>query len=301
MNRPLLALLGLIIIASPAASQADDSPAPGAFSAYIEKERRPKLEWETLKGYRLFFHPQDSQPQRRSLIVAVPVDRLVVAAWAIIRPVSSDGPYADAWLRVEGEPAPDKVSLSWDGTYRGQPFPDGPYRFEVHLRYKGGDEDHWDVQVVKSLDPPRFVKLAGVTVDEHPLDFRRGQFEPVGIAATLSKSQGVVDVVAKVLAPAVAEPFDTAGLLVQVKRIEDARGKPVNEDWDCLCQQPLPADSPARVKAKKVACQWDLSHAWPGVYDLRLGLYHALNHRVAPDPCDEPVLDDDRLRVRVLP
>jgi hypothetical protein len=301
MKPTLLALLGLIIIAPAAPSQAADEPSRGAFSAYIEKEHRPKLEWETLKGYRLFFHPKDSQPQRRVLTVAVPADDIVTSAWAIIRPASSEGPYADAWLRVEGEPSPEKVELSWDGMYRGQPFPDGPYRFEVHLRYKHGGEDHWDVQVLKSLDPPRFVKLAGVDVGEHPLDFRQGEFQPVGVAATVSKAQGVVDVVARVLAPTLAEPFNSTGILVQARRIEDARGKPVNEGWDCLCQQPLPADSPARLKAKKVACQWDLGTAWPGVYDLRLGLYHALKHRVAPDPCDEPVLDDDRLRVRVLP
>ena len=301
MSRAYLALLGLIIIASPAVSQADDGPAPGAFSPYIEKERRPKLEWETLKGYRLFFHPRDAESQRRCLTVAVPADHQVKAAWAIIRPVNAAGADADAWLRVEGEPSPEKVTLAWDGTYRGRPFPDGPYRFEVHLRYKDGGSDQWDVMVLKSLDPPRFVQLAGRPVEDHPMDFRQGRFEPVGLSATLSRTQGSVEVVARVLAPTLPAPFNTSGLLVQARRVEDEQGRPVRGAWDCLCQQPLPPDSPARLKPRKVACPWDLSGVQPGVYDLRLGLYHALNHRVVPDPCDEPVLDDDRLRVRVLP
>lgn len=296
-----LALGGLIIIGSATFSQAEDAVPAGAFSSYIEKEERPKLAWETLRGYRLFFHPKDPEPNRRSLTVAVPVDEIVTSAWAIVRPASSEGPYADAWLRVEGEPSEERVSISWDGTYQGRPFPDGPYRFEVHLRYKSGHEDHWDVQVLKNLDAPVIVKLAGQDVDRHPLDFHHGQFEPVGISAVLNRAQGSVDVVARVLAPDVAEPFDTAGLLVQARRVEDERGKPVVEAWDCLCQQPLPPDSPARKKPKKVACPWDLGRAWPGVYDLRLALYHGLKHRVTPQPCDEPILDDDRLRVRVLP
>ncbi|HTB33306.1 MAG TPA: hypothetical protein VK842_00440 [bacterium] len=295
------ALAALIIIATPVLSQADDSAPRGAFSAFVDHEERPKLEWETLPGYRLFFHPKDSEPARRSLTIAVPVDDPVTSAWAIIRPASADGPYAQAWLRVEGQPAEDRVSISWDGAYLGQPFPDGAYRFEIHLLHRSGTQQHWDVQILKSLDCPRFVKLGDIEVEEHPLAFHAGQFEPVGLAATLNRSQGSVNVVARVMAPNLAEPFNTSGLLVQVRPVEDAQGKPVHAPWDCLCQQELPVDSPARLKPKKVACPWDLGALAPGLYDLRLGLYHGLKHRIEPAACDEPVLDDDRVRVRVLP
>jgi len=295
------ALAALILIALPLASQADEAAPSGSFSAFVDHENRPKLEWETLRGYRLFFHPKDSEPARRSLTIAVPVDDPVTSAWAIVRPASAQGPYADAWLRVEGEATEDRVSISWDGAYRGQPFPDGPYRFEVHLKHKSGADDHWDVQVLKNLDCPRIVKLAGVEMEDHPLAFRAGQFEPVGLAATLNRSQGRVDVVAKVLAPDLAEPFNTTGLLVQARQVEDAAGKPLRGPWDCLCQQELPPSSPARLSPKKVACPWDLAALAPGLYDVRLGLYHGMKHRIQPEPCDEPVLDDDRVRVRILP
>ena len=303
MKRILPLLVSLILSAVPWAAQAGDDPSvgQGAFTQFVEKETRPKLGWETLKGYRLFFHPDDSEASRRALTLAVPVSHRISSAWAIVRPVSSEGTYADAWLRVEGDPTPERVSISWDGTYAGQPFPDGPYRFEVHLRYTDGDEQSWDVLVLKSKDYPSFVKFNGQPVLDHALRFKDGEFHPVAVVAEVSKAQGSAAVLARVLAPELAEPFNTEGLQVQGRQVETLEGKAVTAPWDCLCQQPLPADSPARKEAKKVRCDWDLSAAAPGVYELRLGLYHPLKHRITPEPCDEPILDEDRLRVRVLP
>lgn len=302
MKRALPVLFSFILSAVPSAAQAAEGElGHGSFSQYIEKETRPKLGWETLKGYRLFFHPDDSESHRRALTIAVPVYRRISSAWAIVRPISTEGKYADAWLRVEGEPTPEKVSISWDGAYRGQPFPDGPYRFEVHLKYADGEEQSWDVLVLKSKDYPSFFKFNGQPVLDHAMAFKNGEFRPVAVAAEVSLAQGSAPVLARVLAPDLAEPFNTAGLLVQGRMVEDLQGKPVAGPWECLCQQPLPADSPARKEAKKVRCDWDLSSAAAGVWELRLGLYHPLKHRVTPEPCDEPVLDEDRLRVRVLP
>jgi hypothetical protein len=301
MKRILFALVSLILSAVASAAQAAPQVGQGAFSQYVDKETRPKLGWETLKGYRLFFHPDDSEANRRALTIAVPVYRKIISAWAMVRPISTEGQYADAWLRVEGEPTPEKVSISWDGAYRGRPFPDGPYRFEVHLKYQDGDEQSWDVLVLKSRDYPSFVKFNGQPVFDHALAFKNGEFRPVAVAAEVSRAQGSVAMLARVLAPDLAEPFNTEGLQVQGRMVEDLQGKPVAGPWECLCTQPLPDDSPARKLAKKVRCDWDLGTAAPGVWELRLGLYHPLKHRVTPEPCDEPILDEDRLRVRVLP
>ena len=301
MKRILPVLVSLILSAIACGAQAADALSQGAFTQYVDKETRPKLGWETLKGYRLFFHPDDSESHRRALTIAVPVYRRIASAWAIVRPISDEGAHADAWLRVEGEPTPERVSISWDGAYRGQPFPDGPYRFEVHLKYQDGDEQSWDVLVLKSKDYPSFVKFNGQPVLDHAMQFKGGEFHPVAVAAEVSKAQGSAAVLARVFAPDLAEPFNTEGLLVQGRMTETLDGKPVSAAWDCLCQQPLPADSPARKAAKKVRCDWDLANAAPGVYELRLGLYHPMKHRVEPEPCDAPIIDEDRLRVRVLP
>jgi len=83
----------------------------------------------------------------------------------------------------------------------------------------------------------------------------------------------------------------------------DAQGRavPGKAEWDCGCQEALPADSPARRKPKKVRCDWDASRAAPGTYELRLSLYHKMKHPGQFDPCDTPILDEDRVRVTVAP
>jgi hypothetical protein len=294
----LLAFLG---IAQGTRADAQDGSAGGAWDTRLP-ETRPLLFWEELKGYRLFFHPEDTEPLRRMLTVAVPTEHVVTQAWAIIRPLNGLGEYADAWLRVEGEPTPETVSIQWDGQYRGRPFPDGPYLFEIHIKWKPAEERSWKVVVLKNKDYPLFAKIGGQAVDKHPLIFKRGQFEPVGVSGTFSRSATPsLPMLARVLAPTLDGAFATAGIEVQGRQIEDLQGKPVSSDWECLCQQELPPDSPARSQAKKVRCDWDLSSAEPGVWDLRLGLYHHMKHRLDIEACDAPILDEDRIRVVIAP
>ncbi len=277
------------------------STSAGAWDTRVP-ESRPLLFWEELKGYRLFFHPQDPEPLRRMLTVAVKHDEKIRSAWAIIRPLDGQGEYADAWLRVEGEPTAESVAIQWDGQYRGQPFPDGLYLFEIHLRWGVNEERSWKVVVLKNKDYPQFSKLNGEDVGKHPLIFREGQFEPVGVSATFSRAQTPnLPMLAHVFAPKVDGAFATAGIEVQGRMIEDLEGRPTHAEWECLCQQALPEDSPARLKPKKVRCDWDLSTAAPGVWDLRLGLYHEMNHRLKIDACDAPQLDGDSIRVVITP
>lgn len=283
------------------AAAAQEAPA-GGWSTFAP-ESRPKLTFETLKGYRLFFHPDNPVGERRSLNLAVPVDRRLVAAWAIVRPFSELGEYAEAWLRVEGEydPQQGRVALAWDGTYRGRAFPDAPYRFEVHLKYADGEEQKWDVLVLKSRDEPILVRFADVDIRRHRLVFQAGRYVPQRIEASVSRGAGSVALLARVFLPTLPAPFDASGILVQGRRLEDAEGKAVDEAWTCLCQQPIPADSPARRVPKKVRCDWNLADAEPGVWDLRLALYHEQKPGFPRAACDEPVLDEDRVRVRLLP
>lgn len=292
----------LSVILSLYGLNAQAAPVEGGWTPYFDGARA-KLSWESLKGYRLHFHPDDPETERHSLNLAVPSDRKLQAAWAIVRPLTSDGPYAEAWLRVEGEPDPwaGKVAFNWDGTYRGYAFPDGPFRFEVNFKYTDGESLRWDVLVLKSKEKPRLLKFAGRDVSGHQLAFRAGQYEPDGIAAIVPRAEGSAAMIAGVRLPELPEPFDSEGILVQGRRIQDAEGKPVKEAWECLCQQPLPADSPARSAFKKVRCDWDLTAAQPGLWDLRLAIYHRQKTSTANAACDEPLLDEDRLRVQLLP
>jgi hypothetical protein len=295
----LLAALG---IAQGARAEDAESSAAGAWDSRMP-ETRPLLFWEELKGYRLFFHPDDTEPLRRMLTIAVSHEHVLTRAWAIIRPLNAQGEHADAWLRVEGEPSPETVSIQWDGQYRGRPFPDGPYLFEIHIQWKPAEERSWKVVVLKSKDYPLFAKIGGEAVGKHPLMFRNGEFEPLSPTASFSRSaMPSLPMLARVLAPDLDGAFATAGIEVQGRRLEDLQGKPVlNSDWECLCQQELPLDSPARKTAKKVRCDWDLSSAEPGIWDLRLGLYHHMKHRLEIEPCDAPILDEDRIRVVIAP
>lgn len=294
------ALLSLILTAIALAAQA--APVDGGWTPYPDGNRA-KLGWETLKGYRLHFHPDDPESERHSLNLAVPLDRKLKAAWSIVRPMTPDGPYAEAWLRVEGEPDPvaGKVAFAWDGTYRGYAFPDGPFRYEVYFIYADGEELRWDLLVLKSKDKPRLLKFAGRDVSAHKTAFKGGQYVPSEISAMVPRAEGSVALIAGLRLPDLPEPFNSEGILVQGRRIVDVEGKPVNEAWTCLCQQPIPADSPARSAFKKVRCDWDLGQAMPGTWDLRLGVYHRQNNATPNEPCDEPILDEDRLRVQLLP
>jgi hypothetical protein len=294
----LTATLGL---AQGACALDQEPAAAGAWDTRMP-ETRPLLFWEELKGYRLFFHPQDTEPLRRLLTVAIPHDHVLSSAWAIIRPVNTLGKYADAWLRVEGEPTPDSVTIEWDGSYRGEPFPDGPYLFEIHIRWQPDQERTWSVVVLKSKDYPQFFKIGTEAVGKHPLIFKDGQFEPLGVSASFSRAaQPSLPILARVLAPTLDGAFSTAGIEVQGHLVQDPDGIPVDSNWECLCQQALPGDSPARQVAKKVRCDWDLSSAAPGVWDLRLGLYHQMNNRQDLSACDAPLLDEDRIRVVIAP
>lgn len=296
-------ICALILSAWPLAAQAAqaDPVFPGGWSRALDG--RPRLDWEGLRGYRLFFHPADPEGARRSLTLAVPAGRRLDASWAIVRPLTGEGPLAKAWLRVEGEPDLERgrVSLAWDGRYQARPFPDGPYRFEVHLRYAGGEPRRWDLLVLKSKDKPRLLSVAGRDVSAHRLAFRAGQYEPEQAEASLPRSLAVAPLIAGVHLPGLPDPFSLEGILVQGRRVADAEGRPVWEDWDCLCQQPLPQDSPARTSWRRVRCDWDLASAQPGTWDLRLGLYHRQRGLKDPEPCDQPLLDEDRVRVRLLP
>jgi hypothetical protein len=301
-NRALKALILTASLLLSQAASAQDQPASAGGVWDQPYTGRGLLFWEELKGYRLFFHPEDTEPERRRLTLVLPTEEKIDAAWAIIRPLSPGADLADAWLRVEGEIKPEKVLIEWDGTYRGQPFPDGPYTFEIHMKWKPLKERTWKVVILKSLEYPQFAKINGVAVGKHPLIFRNGQFEPIEVSASFSAAQvKTVPIIARLFAPDLPEAFATAGILVQGRLIEDEDGIPVNGPWQCLCQQPLPAGSPARLVPKKVRCDWDLSDAEPGVWDLRLGLYHDVNSSHVPEPCDAPVLDEDRLRVAVKP
>lgn len=279
-----------------------DAVLPGAWSSF-ESAERPKLAFETLKGYRLFFHPDDPESERRSLSLALPLQRLPRSAWAIVRPLTDQGRFADAWLRVEGEidSLDGRLRFTWDGTYRGQAFPDAPYRFEVNMSFPGEEVQRWDLLALKDLRHPRLIRFAGQDLQRKRLIFRAGQFEPERVDASVARGIGSAAILAQVLLPGLPEPFDSAGLLVQGRRIADENGEPVREDWACLCQQPLPADSPARSAMKKVRCDWDLAASLPGTWDLRLALYHAQKISRTNAPCDEPLLDEDRVRVRLLP
>lgn len=278
-----------------------DGPGAGAWDSFTHSGR-PRLEWEALKGYRLFFHPSEKDSLRKGLTIAFPVERKVHAAWALVKPLLEDKEFTDPWLRVEGTYEPGRLSIDWDGTYRGRPFKDGPYTFEIHVIWDGpgGEEQVWTVVALKALDFPAFAKVGGVDVGSHTLGFQKGDYVPLTTSATFSKSKlDSLPILAKVMAPELPEPFRSGGLLIMGKRIADSQGKPVDDFYRCLCQQPLPPDSPARLAPKKVRCDWDLHQDEAGLWDLRLGLYHEMKHPDRFGACDAPLLDQDRLRILI--
>lgn len=296
MKRFLFILLALSFQA-----HGDDS-ARGTFEEVVQ--HRPLLEWEVVKGYRLFFHPDDVEPLRRSLVLAIPTDRKVATAYSLVRPLDESKKYDDAWLRIEGELENDKVKFSWDGSYRGAEFPDLMYYYEVHVRWTDGERLDQKVVILKSLDHPKIVKFADINLEEHPLEFSAGEFKAMKINATASKTEfALLPVVAKVLAPNLEETFQTEGIQLSYKMVAAQDGEALTEphDWVCACQQPLPLDSPARQKAKKVRCDWDLKDVEPAIYELRLSLYHKMKHPAQFDACDTPILDEDRIRVLIRP
>jgi hypothetical protein len=279
-----------------------DGDAKGGFETFVVA--RPRLEWEALKGYRLFFHPDDPEPARRSLTLAIPTDRKVLSAYSLVRPLEPNKDFKDAWLRIEGELKDDRILFSWDGMYQGADFPDKKYFYEIHVRWADGDSLNQTVAVIKSLDHPKLLQVGDQNLEEHPLEFKRGEFRAVNVAATVSKRDNPqLGVIARVLAPRLEGAFASEGIQLSYLYVEDAEGKaPLRDrDWHCACQQALPDDSPAREKPKKVACSWDLSDLSPGIYELRLSLYHKMNHPGQFDPCDTPILDEDRIQVQVLP
>jgi hypothetical protein len=262
------------------------------------------MAWETLHGYRLFFHPDDPEPLRRTLSLAIPTDRKVLEAYSLVRPYAANLDAKDAWLRIEGELKPDRIEFSWDGKYNGADFPDKKYYYEIHVRWADGESLDQTVVVLKSLDHPRLVKAGNQDLEDHPLEFKKGEYEATRIAASVSKRDvPQLSLVARVLAPQLEGSFDSEGIQLSYRYLEDTDGNPsVRQSlWHCACQQPLDADSPARTSAKKVRCDWDLEGIVPGIYELRLSLYHKMKHPGQFDPCDTPILDEDRIRVMVRP
>ncbi len=281
-------------------SPSSSSSAGGVFQNFDQV--RPTLEWEVLKGYRLFFHPEDSQPLRRGLNILIPSQRPVSKAWSLVRPLNQE--YSkDAWLRIEGEIDQEKVSLAWDGTYGGAEFPDLAYLYEVHVRYADGEKLERKVLVLKSKEHPRLAKVGDVSLEEQRSVFKGGEYEPERSAVTLRRSAGVyITLTARVYAPHLDGIFKISGIQVSQRYVEDVDGNAglgMNE-WNCACQAELPDDSPARLKPKKITCVWDLSANPPGLYDLKLSLWHKINLAREFDLCDTPLLDSDRIRVMVL-
>jgi hypothetical protein len=298
MKRPILIALALLASARLLA----DNSAKGTFETFVDG--RPRLAWELLKGYRLFFHPDDPEPMRRSLTLAIPTERKVISAYSLVRPLEPNKDFKDAWLRIEGELKEDRILFTWDGEYQGADFPDQKYYYEIHVRWADGDSLNQTVVILKSLDHPKLIQVGQQKLEEHPLEFKKGEFRAVNVAASFSKKEmPQVAVIARVLAPSLDGAFETEGIQLSYKYVEDEEGNPAPKanDWICGCQQPLPADSPARLTAKKVRCDWDVSDLSPGIYELRLSLYHKMKHPGQFDPCDTPILDEDRIRVLVRP
>lgn len=294
-------LLSILIAAGPLGAES----AQGAFES-LQPQFRPKLSWEALKGYRLFFHPDSKVPLRRALILAIPTERHVRAAWSLVRPILPKGSKDEdlPWLRVEGKVEHDHIAFEWNGRYRDQDFPDQTYHYDVHVRWMDGDKLDQQVVIHKSQDHPQLVKVGEVKLGEHKLAFKQGNYEAEEISASLSLAdQQVLTLTARVFAPPMEDMFYAEGIQVSFKYIESEDGFPpqMKQEWECACQAALPPDSPAREKARKVLCPWDLAGMEPGVYELRLSLYHKMKHPAQFDPCDTPILDEDRVKILLRP
>jgi hypothetical protein len=304
LTRLCSVLLFLLTFTPKSLAAAPESGATG--SAWDDQApERPRLQWETLRGYRLFFHPDDEDSYRHSLVVDVPLEVKARTAWALISPVLKNVRWDDeAWLRVEGVAEPGRMRITWDGRYRDQEFQDKLYWFQTHLRKEKGEAQDWQVLVVKSKDHPRFHKVAGRTIETPAFNFVGGEFIPLYASLTVSASADAeVPVEAKVYLPDLPQPFTIEGVQVAVRFIEDLQGRAPfkNAGWECLCQQTIPGDSPARKKAKVVRCLWPMSAVKPGLYELKLSLWHKLNHPAQRDSCDVPELDQERIRIIVQP
>ncbi len=275
--------------------------AGGAFEN-MQLPSRPKLSWEVLKGYRLFFHPEHKEPLRRSLNLMIPSERKVRTAWALVKLLSDkdDSP----WLRVEGIPNPEYIAFEWGGLYRSSEFPDKTYVFEVHVRWTDGGALDERLLVIKSPDHPILIKVGSQDLGKHSLALKAGEYIPEEVSASFSLSQTpMLPLVARVYAPTLEDLFLAEGIQVSYRYIEDLEGNYSlgKQPWRCACQQALPKDSPARAKAKKVRCDWDTAGLEPGTYELRLSLYHKMNHPGQFDACDTPILDEDRVRITANP
>jgi hypothetical protein len=265
-----------------------------------EDGKRPPLSYETLQGYRLFFHPDEREALRRSLLLQVPEGARLKQAYLLIRPYQPKSRKEMAWLRVEGYREFGYVRFDWDGTYRRDEFPDGLYGIDLRVTWEGGEEKRWRLVVAKSQDYPRFVKAAGSDLDrQRGLSLTaEGEFASLREELTISKAQHPsVDLVGRVWLPGLEGDFSLSGALVQMRSVS-SDGKSWGS-WQCLSRQDLPADSPARSTAKKVAFAWDVRDLSPGLYDLRLALYHGLSVNARRDQCDVPLLDGDVLRLRL--
>jgi hypothetical protein len=296
MSMMARALLLALLLASSA-----DLAAADAWMRY-EDGSRSLLNYETLGGYRLFFHPAERDPLRRSLVLSVPKVARLKQAWLLIRPLTPRTRRPDAWLRVEGYREFDHVRFDWDGTYRKGEFPDGFYEVDVRVTLEGAPERRWTVVILKSLDHPRFARINGAD-----LGLRRcalaesGAFDPTQEEAAFSRALGKVEILGRLWLPELEGDFSLGGALLMARPVQgpDKRGRYKLGAWECMARQALPPESPARRQPKKVRFQWEVAGLKPGLYDLKLALFHPLVVNASVDPCNLPVLDYDVLRVRV--
>jgi hypothetical protein len=268
-----------------------------------EREERPRLKWELLKGFRLFFHPEDLQAMRRSMLLAMPRGYQLRTAYLLIRPRPDKGSIPKAWLRVEGSSFQGQVRFDWDGCYQHQEFPDGLYEVDLNLYYQGGISQRVNLVVLKSKDHPRFVKVGNREFRKQRFHFVDGEFVPEEANLALSKSATPqAPLVGEVFLPFLEGEFTASGAMLSYREVIQEEGKPEEYGaWDCFCQQVIPANSEARQKLKKVACAWDLTDVEPGLYDLKISIWHEPKRVKNPDACDVPILDYESVRVQVTP
>jgi hypothetical protein len=310
----LLILMLALSPALPAAPTEDTRPATprdgqlraGSWDRLLRQ--RPPLAWETLRGYRMFFHPDDPEPLRRWLGVGVSKSGGdLTSAWALVRPYNEADPEG-TWLRLEGvySGLRDFAELEWDGLYRGAEFPDLRYRFNIEARF-GDRKKSWKVAAVKSLDHPRFYKINGEKVTDNALvwDKAAGEYLPRGPKIFVSASQARrIPVLARVYLPELEGDFKVDGVLVMARKLDAGTdlGPMETSQWECVCAQFIPPDSPARKKLKSTRCWWDLPpNGAEGLWELKVALFHHITHRDQWGPCDMPLLDEDRVQVQVRP